>query len=104
VVLEKVEQTRYLFEIRRYVRHVAAQMHVVERQMKDVLDAVAEIAGGERRRRACKVQRGCADSAAGHLVHLTHLCWLNAKRSNSARGTAMCRHGPRKQERHERAR
>ena len=44
VVLEKREQARDLLEVRRYVRHVTAQMHVVEREVKDVLDAVAELA------------------------------------------------------------
>ena len=54
-------------------------MHVVERQMEDMLDAVGEIAvcGAEGRFRASKVQRGRTNSAAGHLVHLTHLRWLN---------------------------
>jgi hypothetical protein len=50
-------------------------MHIVERQMKDMLDAVGEIAvcGAEGRFRATKEQRGRTDSAAGHLVHLTPL-------------------------------
>jgi hypothetical protein len=62
-------------------------MHIVERQMKDMLDAVGEIAvcGAEGRLGATKVQRGRTDSAAGHLVHLTHLHWLNKRETRDER-------------------
>jgi hypothetical protein len=50
LTLEKIQKTWYLLEIRRYVRNVPAQMHVVELQVHDVFDSVAEIATCGRER------------------------------------------------------
>ncbi len=41
---------RHLLEVRRHVRVVPREMHVVEHQADDVLYPIAETAGGRRRR------------------------------------------------------
>jgi hypothetical protein len=45
VRLEEVEQVWHLLEIGRDVGVVAEEVHVVEHEVDDVLDAVAELAG-----------------------------------------------------------
>jgi hypothetical protein len=44
LTFEKVQQIGDLFEIRGDIRIVTAQMHVVELNINDVLDAVSELA------------------------------------------------------------
>jgi hypothetical protein len=48
VVLQEVVQVRHLLEIGRDVRVVPCEMDVVENDVDDVLDAVAELAGRRR--------------------------------------------------------
>jgi hypothetical protein len=43
VSFEEVEQIRHLLEVGRNVRVVAAKMNIVELNVDDVLDAVAEV-------------------------------------------------------------
>src|SRR5260370_1067411 len=44
----EIEQVRHLLKIRRNIRIVAPQMHVIKLNLYHMLDPVAEIAGGRR--------------------------------------------------------
>ena len=48
VALDEVEQVRHHLQVRRNVRVVPEEMHVVERELDHVLDAVAELTRGRR--------------------------------------------------------
>jgi hypothetical protein len=44
LLLQEVQQVRHLFEVGRHVRIVAGQMHIVELDIDDMVDAVGEMA------------------------------------------------------------
>jgi hypothetical protein len=80
LVVQEVEQVRDLLEIRRDIRVVAPQVHVVELEIDDVLDLIPErieltagrlAARAKRRRgaeRQCYQQRSADNSASSHIA------------------------------------
>jgi hypothetical protein len=69
VSFEEVQQIRHLLEVGRDVRVIAAKMNIVELNVDDMLDAVAEIA-----LRQCRLgERGGDQSGGREYTHASHL-------------------------------